>query len=126
MLTVQEKSPADVKWLFLHVAAPSNWCTKASSALCPRPAVVNSLFVSVPPPTPTVAVIAALTHETDSAVSTHWYTDRKFTIVVTAVLVILPLSIPKEISFQKYARYRHSASGPTEGPHSVGSVSRFS
>ncbi|KAG7482200.1 hypothetical protein JOB18_015640 [Solea senegalensis] len=32
-----------------------------------------------------------------------WYTDRKFTIVVTAVLVILPLSIPKEIGFQKYA-----------------------
>lgn len=35
----------------------------------------------------------------------EWYTDRKFTIVVTAVLVILPLSIPKEIGFQKYARY---------------------
>uniref|UniRef100_A0A667YNB1 Sodium-coupled neutral amino acid transporter 7 n=1 Tax=Myripristis murdjan TaxID=586833 RepID=A0A667YNB1_9TELE len=33
----------------------------------------------------------------------HWYTDRRFTIVVTAVLVILPLSIPKEIGFQKYA-----------------------
>lgn len=32
-----------------------------------------------------------------------WYTDRKFTISVTAVLVILPLSIPKEIGFQKYA-----------------------
>uniref|UniRef100_H3CV83 Sodium-coupled neutral amino acid transporter 7 n=1 Tax=Tetraodon nigroviridis TaxID=99883 RepID=H3CV83_TETNG len=48
-------------------------------------------------------LIAALTHEADSAVSSHWYTDRKFTIVVTAVLVILPLSIPKEIGFQKYA-----------------------
>lgn len=56
---------------------------------------------------PSVAVIAALAHETDGTVSTHWYTDRKFTIVVTAVLVILPLSIPKEIGFQKYARYRH-------------------
>lgn len=32
-----------------------------------------------------------------------WYMDRKFTISVTAVLVILPLSIPKEIGFQKYA-----------------------
>lgn len=52
-------------------------------------------------------MIAALAHETDGTVSTHWYTDRKFTIVVTAVLVILPLSIPKEIGFQKYARYRH-------------------
>ncbi|XP_069510773.1 sodium-coupled neutral amino acid transporter 7 [Ambystoma mexicanum] len=33
----------------------------------------------------------------------HWYTDRKFTISITAILVVLPLSIPKEISFQKYA-----------------------
>lgn len=32
-----------------------------------------------------------------------WYMNRKFTISVTAVLVILPLSIPKEIGFQKYA-----------------------
>ncbi|XP_034045454.1 putative sodium-coupled neutral amino acid transporter 7 [Thalassophryne amazonica] len=39
----------------------------------------------------------------DDVVHGHWYTDRKFTIVVTAVLVILPLSIPKEIGFQKYA-----------------------
>lgn len=39
----------------------------------------------------------------DGSVSQYWYTDRKFTIVVTAVLVILPLSIPKEIGFQKYA-----------------------
>ncbi|XP_077420339.1 sodium-coupled neutral amino acid transporter 7 [Vanacampus margaritifer] len=39
----------------------------------------------------------------DGFVSGMWYTNRKFTIVVTAVLVILPLSIPKEIGFQKYA-----------------------
>lgn len=53
-----------------------------------------------------VVVIAAVAHDTDGTVSGYWYTDRKFTIVVTAVLVILPLSIPKEISFQKYARYK--------------------
>ncbi|XP_056604731.1 sodium-coupled neutral amino acid transporter 7 [Triplophysa dalaica] len=33
----------------------------------------------------------------------HWYTDRKFTITLTSLLIILPLSIPKEIGFQKYA-----------------------
>ncbi|KFO85928.1 Putative sodium-coupled neutral amino acid transporter 7, partial [Buceros rhinoceros silvestris] len=33
----------------------------------------------------------------------RWYTDRKFTISITAFLLILPLSIPKEIGFQKYA-----------------------
>lgn len=47
-------------------------------------------------------LIAAAGHETDAMVG-HWYTDRKFNIVVTAVLIILPLSIPKEIGFQKYA-----------------------
>lgn len=50
-----------------------------------------------------VTVFAATAHEVDDVVS-HWYTDRKFTITVTAVLIILPLSIPKEIGFQKYAR----------------------
>lgn len=45
-------------------------------------------------------LIAAMTQE---PAADYWYTDRKFTIVVTAVMVILPLSIPKEIGFQKYA-----------------------
>ncbi|XP_056269125.1 sodium-coupled neutral amino acid transporter 7 [Pseudoliparis swirei] len=48
-------------------------------------------------------LVAAAVHDTDDAVSGHWYTDRKFTISVTAVLIVLPLSIPKEIGFQKYA-----------------------
>ncbi|XP_068434996.1 sodium-coupled neutral amino acid transporter 7 [Clinocottus analis] len=47
-------------------------------------------------------LVAAVIHDTDDT-SGHWYTDRKFTISVTAVLIVLPLSIPKEIGFQKYA-----------------------
>lgn len=38
-----------------------------------------------------------------SSEGSHWYTDRKLTISITAILVVLPLSIPKEIGFQKYA-----------------------
>lgn len=53
-----------------------------------------------------VSVIDAIAHRPEGAES-YWYTDRKFTIVVTAVLIILPLSIPKEIGFQKYARYKY-------------------
>ncbi|CAL8383237.1 unnamed protein product [Arctogadus glacialis] len=45
-------------------------------------------------------LMAAVAHE---AAPSHWYLQRRFTICVTAVLVILPLSIPKEIGFQKYA-----------------------
>ncbi|KAM9817067.1 sodium-coupled neutral amino acid transporter 7 [Neosynchiropus ocellatus] len=48
-------------------------------------------------------LIAAVAHELGDNGTYRWYADRKLTIVVTAVLVILPLSIPKEISFQKYA-----------------------
>ncbi|KPP64845.1 putative sodium-coupled neutral amino acid transporter 7 [Scleropages formosus] len=48
-------------------------------------------------------LIAAVTHETDWSVSRPWYTNRMFTIFLTSVLIILPLSIPKEIGFQKYA-----------------------
>ncbi|XP_047436537.1 putative sodium-coupled neutral amino acid transporter 7 isoform X2 [Mugil cephalus] len=48
-------------------------------------------------------LIGAVAHDADGVISGPWYTDRKFTIVVTAVVVILPLSIPKEIGFQKYA-----------------------
>lgn len=56
-----------------------------------------------------VPVIDAIVHEADGAASAPWYTDRKFTIVITGVLIILPLSIPKEIGFQKYARYKQYA-----------------
>lgn len=45
-------------------------------------------------------ITSAIYHE---AGAMHWYTDRKFTIAVTAFLIILPLCIPKEIGFQKYA-----------------------
>ncbi|XP_069724851.1 sodium-coupled neutral amino acid transporter 7 isoform X2 [Phaenicophaeus curvirostris] len=48
-------------------------------------------------------IIAALVTEPEEAGSGRWYMDRKFTISITAFLLILPLSIPKEIGFQKYA-----------------------
>ncbi|KAI4905331.1 hypothetical protein NFI96_015424 [Prochilodus magdalenae] len=48
-------------------------------------------------------LIGAMAHESETTMGSHWFTDRRFTITVTSVLVILPLSIPKEIGFQKYA-----------------------
>lgn len=101
----------------VHVAA---YPERRARAYMARTPLSFTLSLSV---FPSAAVVAALAHETDSSVSTHWYTDRKFTIVVTAVLVILPLSIPKEIGFQKYARYGHSASVHTQGPNSFSSMS---
>uniref|UniRef100_A0A3Q3M7V1 Solute carrier family 38 member 8a n=1 Tax=Mastacembelus armatus TaxID=205130 RepID=A0A3Q3M7V1_9TELE len=34
----------------------------------------------------------------------HFYTDQRFALVLLCVLLILPLSVPKEISIQKYIR----------------------
>uniref|UniRef100_A0ABM5EU45 Sodium-coupled neutral amino acid transporter 7 n=1 Tax=Pogona vitticeps TaxID=103695 RepID=A0ABM5EU45_9SAUR len=48
-------------------------------------------------------IIAALVKDSLGTESIHWYTDRKLTISITAFLLILPLSVPKEIGFQKYA-----------------------
>ncbi|KAM7146859.1 sodium-coupled neutral amino acid transporter 7 isoform 1-T4 [Macrochelys suwanniensis] len=48
-------------------------------------------------------IIAALVKDPQGADGSPWYADRKFTISITAFLLILPLSIPKEIGFQKYA-----------------------
>lgn len=50
-------------------------------------------------------IIAVMSKEPDGASGSPWYTDRKFTISLTAFLFILPLSIPKEIGFQKYASF---------------------
>ncbi|KAL8194747.1 UNVERIFIED_CONTAM: hypothetical protein K2H54_030883 [Gekko kuhli] len=32
----------------------------------------------------------------------HWFTDNRFTLSVLCILVIFPLSVPREIGFQKY------------------------
>lgn len=35
----------------------------------------------------------------------HWYTDQRFALFIMCLVIILPLSIPKEIGIQKYTRY---------------------
>ncbi|XP_075998691.1 putative sodium-coupled neutral amino acid transporter 8a [Genypterus blacodes] len=38
----------------------------------------------------------------DSEMPYHWYTDQRFVLCLLCIFLILPLSIPKEISIQKY------------------------
>ncbi|XP_030582189.1 putative sodium-coupled neutral amino acid transporter 8 [Archocentrus centrarchus] len=38
----------------------------------------------------------------DKGMPYHWYTDQRFALFITCLVIILPLSIPKEISIQKY------------------------
>lgn len=34
-----------------------------------------------------------------------WYVDQRFTLTLLSMVVILPLSAPREIGFQKFTRY---------------------
>uniref|UniRef100_A0A8C5JLK1 Solute carrier family 38 member 8 n=1 Tax=Junco hyemalis TaxID=40217 RepID=A0A8C5JLK1_JUNHY len=38
-----------------------------------------------------------------------WYVDQRFTLSALCVLVIFPLSVPREIGFQKYSRFPQGA-----------------
>uniref|UniRef100_A0A8C0V1A7 Solute carrier family 38 member 8 n=1 Tax=Cyanistes caeruleus TaxID=156563 RepID=A0A8C0V1A7_CYACU len=46
-----------------------------------------------------------------------WYVDQRFTLSALCVLVIFPLSVPREIGFQKYSRYHlgYPCGGPLLG-----------
>lgn len=46
-----------------------------------------------------------------------WYVDQRFTLSALCVLVIFPLSVPREIGFQKYSRYHlgYPCGGPPLG-----------
>uniref|UniRef100_A0A673N4C0 Solute carrier family 38 member 8b n=1 Tax=Sinocyclocheilus rhinocerous TaxID=307959 RepID=A0A673N4C0_9TELE len=43
-----------------------------------------------------------LTGNTEGEMPYHWYTDHRFALFVTCFIIILPLSVPKEIGIQKY------------------------
>lgn len=45
-----------------------------------------------------------LTGLPESEMPYHFYTDQRFALVLLCLFLILPMSIPKEISIQKYIR----------------------
>lgn len=58
---------------------------------CPPSIVCGSLY-------------EVLTGLPESEMPYHFYTDQRFALVLLCLFLILPLSIPKEISIQKYIR----------------------
>lgn len=45
-----------------------------------------------------------------------WYADQRFTLSALCILVIFPLSVPREIGFQKYSRYHLGTLCPMPPP----------
>lgn len=51
-----------------------------------------------------VSLYETITGSTDAEMPYHWYTDQRFSLFIVCLVIILPLSIPKEIGIQKYTR----------------------
>lgn len=52
-----------------------------------------------------ISLYETITGSTDGEMPYHWYTDQRFALFIMCLVIILPLSIPKEIGIQKYTRY---------------------
>uniref|UniRef100_A0A673NBE5 Solute carrier family 38 member 8b n=1 Tax=Sinocyclocheilus rhinocerous TaxID=307959 RepID=A0A673NBE5_9TELE len=51
-----------------------------------------------------LSLYETVTGNTEGEMPYHWYTDHRFALFVTCFIIILPLSVPKEIGIQKYTR----------------------
>ncbi|XP_075879053.1 putative sodium-coupled neutral amino acid transporter 8 [Nelusetta ayraudi] len=49
-----------------------------------------------------ISLYETITGSTDGEMPYHWYTDQRFSLFIVCLVIILPLSIPKEIGIQKY------------------------
>lgn len=51
-----------------------------------------------------ISLYETVTGSSEAEMPYHWYTDQRFALSVMCIIIILPLSIPKEIGIQKYTR----------------------
>ncbi|XP_036951285.1 putative sodium-coupled neutral amino acid transporter 8 [Acanthopagrus latus] len=49
-----------------------------------------------------ISLYETVTGSSEAEMPYHWYTDQRFALSVMCIIIILPLSIPKEIGIQKY------------------------
>ncbi|KAL3992932.1 docosahexaenoic acid omega-hydroxylase [Sarotherodon galilaeus] len=49
-----------------------------------------------------ISLYETVTGSSEAEMPYHWYTDQRFALFVMCLVIILPLSIPKEIGIQKY------------------------
>lgn len=51
-----------------------------------------------------ISFYETVTGSSEGEMPYHWYTDQRFALFIMCLVIILPLSIPKEIGIQKYTR----------------------
>ncbi|XP_003970103.1 putative sodium-coupled neutral amino acid transporter 8 [Takifugu rubripes] len=49
-----------------------------------------------------ISLYQSITGSLEEEMPYHWYTDHRFALFIMCLIIILPLSIPKEIGIQKY------------------------
>ncbi|XP_042267678.1 putative sodium-coupled neutral amino acid transporter 8 [Thunnus maccoyii] len=49
-----------------------------------------------------ISLYETVTGSSEGEMPYHWYTDQRFALFIMCLIIILPLSIPKEIGIQKY------------------------
>ncbi|XP_070822620.1 putative sodium-coupled neutral amino acid transporter 8 [Chaetodon trifascialis] len=49
-----------------------------------------------------ISLYETVTGSSEGEMPYHWYTDQRFALFIMCLVIILPLSIPKEIGIQKY------------------------
>ncbi|XP_026176074.1 putative sodium-coupled neutral amino acid transporter 8 [Mastacembelus armatus] len=49
-----------------------------------------------------ISLYVVVTGSSEGEMPYHWYTDQRFALFIMCLVIILPLSIPKEIGIQKY------------------------
>lgn len=79
----------------------SEYCVGLNTELNNKPSTILCVCVCVPV---CGSVYELVTGLPESDLPHHFYTDQPLVLVLLCLLLILPLSIPKEISFQKYIR----------------------
>uniref|UniRef100_A0A8V5GU21 Uncharacterized protein n=1 Tax=Melopsittacus undulatus TaxID=13146 RepID=A0A8V5GU21_MELUD len=99
-------------------------CGTAAGKLCEVCFLLNLFMISVA----LLRVVGDQLEKCEFGVllSPPWYADQRFTLSALCVFVIFPLSVPKEIGFQKYSRYQLGYPHGVATPRASSWISIFS
>ncbi len=96
--------------LFNGMQNVNEYCPTLLLTLMPSCCSRSQTFILTLPCSSSVCIslYETVTGSSEGEMPYHWYTDQRFALFMMCLIIILPLSIPKEIGIQKYTRYQHS------------------